>query len=200
MSLRDEQRNRSRQLIVDGAVEVFSELGFQGGTTREIATRANTTQGLVTHHFPSKEALWQAATDQLFLSFKTLGLERLTLATADTAEGIARELIRDHVRIAAGHSNLFRILVGDGNSNEARVGWVVDTHIKPLYDVFGEFWNVVDVQPENIASAFFIVAGAASMIFAIAGPAERLTGVNPTSEAEIDRHADFLARVLIPPT
>jgi TetR/AcrR family transcriptional regulator len=198
MSLRVEQRNRSRQTIVDAAVEVFSTYGYQAGTTREIAVRANTTQGLVTYHFPTKDLLWQAAIDQLFLSFRTLGIERLKLADADTAEDIARQLIRDYVRIAAGHANLFRMIVTAGDPDDARNVWAVNTHIRPLYDVFAEFCSAVDVRPENIGSAFFIVVGSASFIFAVPGHYRHLTGTDPTTEAEIDRHADFLSRVLIP--
>jgi TetR/AcrR family transcriptional regulator len=200
MSLRAEQRNRSRQTIVDAAVEVFATHGYQRGTTRDVAFRANTTQGLVTYHFPTKDLLWQAAIDQLFLSFRTLGIERLKLASANTAEDIARQLIREYVRIAAGHANLFRIIVTAGDANDARNVWAVNTHIRPLYDVFAEFCAAVDVRPENIGSAFFIVVGGASLVFAVPGHYQHLTGIDPTTEAEIDRHADFLARVLIPET
>jgi TetR/AcrR family transcriptional regulator len=198
MSVRIEQRNRSRQTIVDAAVEVFSTHGFQGGTTREVALRAKTTQGLVSYHFPTKDLLWQAAIDQLFLAFRTFGIERLKIANADTAEEIARELIRDYVHIAAGHANLFRMIVTSGDPNDARNVWAINTHMRPLYDVFADFCKAVDVRPENIGSAFFIVVGGASFVFAAPGHYQRLTGVDPTTEAEINRHADFLARVLIP--
>jgi TetR/AcrR family transcriptional regulator len=198
MSVRVEQRNRSRQTIVDAAVEVFSTHGYQGGTTREIALRAKTTQGLVTYHFPTKDLLWQAAIDQLFFSFRTLGIQRLKLASAETAEEIARQLIRDYVCIAAGHANLFRMIVTAGNPTDARNVWAVNTHIRPLYDIFADFCAAVDVRPENIGSAFFIVVGGASFIFSVPGHYEQLTGIDPMLEAEINRHGDFLARVLIP--
>jgi TetR/AcrR family transcriptional regulator len=198
MSSRVEQRNRSRQTIIDSAVEVFSEHGYQGGTTRDVALRAHTTQGLVTYHFPTKDLLWQAAIDQLFMSFRTLGIERLKIANADTAEEIARELVRDYVHIAAGHANLFRMIVTAGDASDARNVWAINTHMRPLYDVFAEFCAAVDVRPENIGSAFFIVVGGASFIYAVPGHYQQLAGIDPTTEAEIDRHADFLARVLIP--
>jgi TetR/AcrR family transcriptional regulator len=198
MTARIEQRNRTRQRIVEAAVEVFSAYGYEGGTTREVALRANTTQGLVSYHFPTKDSLWQAAIDQLFLAFRTFGIERLKLANSDTAEEIARALIRDYVHIAAGHANLFRMIVTAGDPDDARNVWAINTHMRPLYDVFAEFCAAVDVRPENIGSAFFIVVGGASFIFAAPGHYQRLTGVNPTTDAEIDRHADFLARVLIP--
>jgi AcrR family transcriptional regulator len=63
----------------------------------------------VSFHFPTKDSLWQAAIDQLFVAFRTFGIQRLQLANTDTAQDIARELIRDYVHIAAGHANLFRM-------------------------------------------------------------------------------------------
>jgi AcrR family transcriptional regulator len=198
MSIRLDQRTRSRQRIIDAAVEVFSERGYRGGTTREIAARAGLTQSLLTYHFASKDELWQAAIDQLFGTLRTFGIEQLRFAESGSADQLARQVIADFVRIAARHANLFRLLTDEGESNEARIGWVVDTHIKPLYDVFAEFCSAVDVKPENIPNAFFIVAGAASMLFTGAHLAERLTGRSPLGDREIDQHADFLARVLIP--
>ena len=46
-----------RAQIVRAAMEVFAELGFRGGTMKEIAARAGISQRGLVHHFASKEAL-----------------------------------------------------------------------------------------------------------------------------------------------
>jgi AcrR family transcriptional regulator len=49
-----------RQQILEAALDVFAEWGFEGATTKEIATRADVTHGLIYFYFPSKEELFAA--------------------------------------------------------------------------------------------------------------------------------------------
>ena len=50
-----------RQQILEAALDVFAEQGFEGATTKEIATRADVTPGLIYFYFPGKEELFLAA-------------------------------------------------------------------------------------------------------------------------------------------
>src|SRR4051794_12953499 len=58
----------TRGRILDAALDLFSELSFEGATTREIAARAGVTQPLLNYHFSSKDELWFAAVDRIFAS------------------------------------------------------------------------------------------------------------------------------------
>ena len=49
-----------RQQILEAALDVFAEWGFEGATTTEIATRAGVTHGLIYFYFSSKEELFAA--------------------------------------------------------------------------------------------------------------------------------------------
>lgn len=50
-----------RQQILDAALHVFAEQGFEGATTKDIAARADVTHGLIYFYFPSKEDVLIAA-------------------------------------------------------------------------------------------------------------------------------------------
>ena len=50
----------TRKRLLDAATRLFSDRGFEGVTTREIAADANTTLPSIPHHFGSKEGLYQA--------------------------------------------------------------------------------------------------------------------------------------------
>jgi len=50
-----------RQQILEAALEVFAEQGFDGATTKDIAARAEVTHGLIYFYFDSKEDLYLAA-------------------------------------------------------------------------------------------------------------------------------------------
>jgi AcrR family transcriptional regulator len=49
--------------IVKVAAELFSDKGFRGTTTKEIAERAGVSEAIIFRHFPSKEALYSAILD-----------------------------------------------------------------------------------------------------------------------------------------
>ena len=50
-----------RQQILEAALAVFAEQGFDGATTKDIAARAEVTHGLIYFYFESKEDLFLAA-------------------------------------------------------------------------------------------------------------------------------------------
>lgn len=52
-----------RQQIVDVASGLFSQRGFNGVTTKEIADRAGVSPAIIFRHFPSKEAIYSAILD-----------------------------------------------------------------------------------------------------------------------------------------
>jgi AcrR family transcriptional regulator len=51
---------RRREQILTAAIELFSERGFRGVTTRELATRLGVTEPVLYQHFPSKQDLYRA--------------------------------------------------------------------------------------------------------------------------------------------
>ena len=57
--------NRRAQLL-EAALNVFSEKGFDGATTKEIAAAAGVTEAIIFRHFPSKQALYQAVLESEF--------------------------------------------------------------------------------------------------------------------------------------
>lgn len=81
-----------RQQILEAALDVFAENGFEGATTKEIASRADVTQGLIYFYFPSKEDLFFAAFD-----YQAAQLAERMYGTIDTEgrppEGVLRDMI-----------------------------------------------------------------------------------------------------------
>lgn len=59
-------RERARGLIVQAAIEVFSERGVSGASVADITRRAGVAQGLVSYHFGGKEQLVTAVIDSWF--------------------------------------------------------------------------------------------------------------------------------------
>jgi AcrR family transcriptional regulator len=49
----------NRRAVLDAALTVFADLGFEAASTRAIAAAAGLEQGHLAYYFPSKAALWQ---------------------------------------------------------------------------------------------------------------------------------------------
>lgn len=54
-----------REAILNAAVPVFAEVGFQGTTTKMLAAHLGISEALLYQHFPSKEALYAAVQEHL---------------------------------------------------------------------------------------------------------------------------------------
>jgi TetR/AcrR family transcriptional regulator len=190
----------TRERLVSAAVAVFAERGFEAASTRAIAERAGTDQGLLTYHFPSKDALWRAAADRIFGELSKRFDPLVTSLEFDDPKKRARAAIREYVRYTAAHPELFRFMVDEGNRSNARMRWLVDTHVKPRFE-FMKTHGVVRATgiDESLAPhAFYALAGAGSLIFAVAPKCRRLSGLDPRKREAIEAHADFVARLMVP--
>lgn len=185
-------------------MSVFAERGFRAASTRDIAARADVTQGLLTYHFQSKDELWRAAADRIFLQLRD---EVLTLQPSDDTppRERARQAVVRYVRFAARHPELFRFMVDEGNTDSERMRWLVSEHLTPLFEGVRELASVIppsslDPTPDTLDAAhlYYVLAGAGSLVFASAAECRALTGVDPMEPAVIDRHADIVARLVVP--
>ncbi len=196
MNKREQQREQTRKRIVEAAIDCFAERGFRAASTREIASRADINQGLITYHFKSKDELWKAAADSLFGEFRRVVIDRRPSSESLDPSEQAREGIRQFVRFAAAHPELFRFMLEEGKSDDARMQWLVDTHLGPLYERLPKV--VANADGSLRAHMQYVLVGAGSVIFAIAPEVRRLTGLDPTKPQAIETHADIVARLLVP--
>lgn len=65
MQQRSEQVARTRERIIDAAVEVFTQRGARGTTMTEVARAADVATATVTNHFATPDLLLQAVVDRL---------------------------------------------------------------------------------------------------------------------------------------
>ena len=189
----------TRRRIVEAAVKAFADKGFDAASTREIARAAGVEQGLLTYHFPTKDALWRAAADRVFAVLRAGAGERLAALREVEPEERAREGIRHYVRTMAAHPEFFRFIVDQGNRSDARQRWLVDTHVKPGVEAMKQLGllRAIGADEGDLPHALFAMLGAGSLIFAVPQNCRRLTGVDPMKPEVIEAHADFVADLLL---
>jgi TetR/AcrR family transcriptional regulator, acrAB operon repressor len=61
---RTEKSERSRRMLLDSALHLFSRQGYRATTVRDIAEDAGVSTGNLYHHFPDKEAIFRALLDE----------------------------------------------------------------------------------------------------------------------------------------
>lgn len=66
-----ERTRRSRQSLLEAALELFSRQGFRGTTVRDIADRAGRSTGTFYHLFEDKEAIFRALLDRYWDAIKS---------------------------------------------------------------------------------------------------------------------------------
>ncbi|MEU7410828.1 helix-turn-helix domain-containing protein [Streptomyces sp. NPDC042638] len=88
-SVNEELRRRSRERLLQAAVELVGERGFEATTLGDIADRAGSARGLVSYYFPGKRQLVQSAVHRLMHRTLEEALEREP-RTDDGRERLAR--------------------------------------------------------------------------------------------------------------
>ncbi|MET9453214.1 TetR/AcrR family transcriptional regulator [Streptomyces cinerochromogenes] len=90
-SVNEELRRRSRERLLQAAVELVGEHGFEATTLGDIADRAGSARGLVSYYFPGKRQLVQSAVHRLMHRTLEEALEREP-RTEDGRERLARAI------------------------------------------------------------------------------------------------------------
>src|SRR6202048_4304232 len=198
-------RTDIREALLESALVEFGAKGFEGASTRAIASRVQAHQPQINYHFESKTALWTAAVDYLFgllreaiygvIPAKPDGVEVSALAAA-FADGIRR-----FVGFAAAHPELNQIMVHEGTAASGRLAWMTQTHVKPFFDGIRPAWQMLRdagvAAPIDHEILYYVLVGAASLPYVNAPEVRLLTGQDPNDPQWIDAHAEALGAILL---
>src|SRR5512139_587796 len=112
---RNADGQRTRQAILDAALDLFGDRGFFGTSLRDIARAVGVRESALYNYFPSKEALFEA----LIAAGQDSKMELLSAALdegADDPRAVLERLARVSLEDFASprQQQLFRILISDG--------------------------------------------------------------------------------------
>jgi AcrR family transcriptional regulator len=190
----------TRERILSAALEVFSERGFDGGSTTAIADRAGVTQPLLNYHFRTKDELWRAAVDRLFESLNATMTARIEGLRGVDERTTAELLVREFIWFSARNPQLHRIITQECKVDGPRMDWMVARHVRPLYDttvaVLGRLADQGHIPAIPAAHLYYIITGAGPTMFVLAPESRRLTGLDVSDDAVIEAHADAVCRLL----
>lgn len=154
--LRAEER---RRLIIEAAQQVFARSNLQGARTRDIAKAADVNEATLFQHFPSKEALFQAAVIEPLLETMQGMDERARIYEAarsnEEAEALARASVAEHLQSVI---KIFPLLLSALASDPELGRRIYQEQLAPLLHRRGEAMrNTIkpDLDPDMVATAIF---------------------------------------------
>jgi TetR/AcrR family transcriptional regulator len=199
------QQKRSivtQQKLLDAAIEAFSENGFKGTSTRDIAERAGVHHPLITYHFKNKDRLWQAAADRIFKDFThTLGAS-LQDHAHDSPKDRMAALIRAYVYYARSHPALHRVMVQEASYPNPRLDWLIETHLKPFFrltfDLLSELQQLGVAPQGNPRLLFNMIRLASGGLLALGNELKASSGIDVDNEETLEEIANMIVDVFLP--
>jgi TetR/AcrR family transcriptional regulator len=199
------QQKRSvvtQQKLLDAAIEAFSENGFKGTSTRDIAERAGVHHPLITYHFKNKDQLWRAAADYLFSDF-TLSLAKAVEEHRNMCpKKRMSALIRVYVNYAKAHPALHKVMIQEASSPSERLDWLVDAHLKPFFEVtFDMIKKLQDagVSPSgNPALLFSMIRLCSGGLLALGNELKRSSGIDIEDPETLDEISEMIINIFLP--
>jgi TetR/AcrR family transcriptional regulator len=191
----------TRDKIIAAAIEEFSQCGLRGASVSSIAEKAGIDHGLITHHFGSKEALWQTVLTQ-----STTELElalRDSLANSESVGAVdTLKLVKLHecfIRFITDRPYFTAIMshartdpgVEIDSMMERQVTWTQDILIR-LTRAAQAAGHYVEGDPAHLVLVFL---GAAARVHMMPLEVKRLTGRGPFSRSFMRDHIRLCRRL-----
>jgi TetR/AcrR family transcriptional regulator len=188
-----------RARLIDAALIEFAAHGFEGASTRAIATRAGAHQPQINYHFESKDELWKATIILLMDELDDL----VDAVNADTPRESFAGFIRAMVHLAATRPELNRIMIHEATSPSERLTWLVESQLRARTTPMLALWDHLLETGEAAAVprplVYHLLIGAASLLHANAPEARLLLQIEPTDSAMVEAHADAMVALFLPP-
>ncbi|NCF14586.1 MAG: TetR family transcriptional regulator [Gammaproteobacteria bacterium] len=199
------QQQRSvvtQQKLLDAAIEAFSENGFKGTSTRDIAERAGVHHPLITYHFKNKDRLWRAAADKVFRDFGRSLAASLEDHQDESPKQRMASMIKAYVYYARSQPALHKVMVQESSYPNPRLDWLIETHLKPLFDATAIM--IEELQKAGVAVQgnpmllFNMIRLSSGGLLALANEIKTSSGIDVESDETLDEISDMIVNVFLP--
>jgi AcrR family transcriptional regulator len=186
---RQRDAERSRQRLIDAALEEFGAKGYAGARVKDIAARARLNPQLITYYFGGKEGLYKAVGE------RWLELEQRFVDPAVPLD----ELIARYLAAALSNQQLTRLLVWEGlegpdaSAEHAPSAPAGSEDLSDMRRRQAEGELAPELDPAFVHLSFM---GAVTLAVAMPQLVRRVTGLDPTDPEFERRYAEQLRRIV----
>lgn len=199
------QQQRSvvtQQKLLDAAIQAFSENGFKGTSTRDIAERAGVHHPLITYHFKNKDKLWRAAADKVFRDFRRSLAESLEQHQHKSPKRRMASMIRAYVYYAKSQPALHKVMVQEASYPNPRLDWLIEEHLKPFFET--TFVMLEELQDLGIAVRgnpkllFNMIRLSSGGLLALGNELSVSSNIDVNTDETLDEISDMIVDVFLP--
>ena len=199
------QQQRSivtQEKLLDAAIEAFSENGFKGTSTRDIAERAGVHHPLITYHFKNKDELWRESADRIFRAFNISLVKAMAEVPEVDPKARAEAFVRTYVHFSRSQPALHKVILQEASYPSDRLDWLVENHLRPLFDEVHK--GLLELQglgiavPGSAALLFNMIRVSAGGLLALKLELKGTSGIDLDNDEEIDELANMIIRVFFP--
>ena len=188
--------------LLDAALEAFSENGFKGTSTRDIAERAGVHHPLITYHFKNKDKLWRAAADKIFRDFRHSLAASLENHQDECPKQRMASMIKAYVYYAKSQPALHKVMVQEASYPNPRLDWLIETHLAPFFEA--TFTMLEELQRAGVAVQgnpkllFNMIRLSTGGLLALANELQASSDLDVEDDATLDEIADMIVSVFLP--
>jgi len=199
------QQQRSvvtQQKLLDAAIEAFSENGFKGTSTRDIADRAGVHHPLITYHFKNKNQLWRAAADRIFREFNISLVKAMAEIPEIDPKAKAEAFVRTYLRFSRSQPALHKIILQEASYQSERLEWLIETHLRPLFEEVHKALTALQqigiAPPGNAALLFNMIRVCAGGLLALKLELKGTSNIDLDDDQQIEELGELIIRVFFP--
>ena len=181
-----------RSQILSVAVSLFSQKGFRGTTTKEIAHAAGVSEAMVFRHFATKEELYAAILDHKACSGGPMDLEQMVAGARErnddraVFEALALGALKHH----ESDPEFQRLLLHSALERHELAQMFFETFVRSVYDFLGSYIRerqragaIIKIDPAIVVRAFIGMVMHHSLNNNLWDPKRRLLNVSNETAA-----------------
>ncbi len=199
-SNRERQKAATRAQILEAAIHIFGDRGFDAASMGGIAEQAGVKKALVQYHFDTKEKLWHSAVEAIWRERDATLPEYLIPFSGAEGPGQIQTLLEQIMRFARDHPAWVEIMFHECTTPGPRLDWIVDHFVRSDFERALHFAEQAQANgvfpPCPPLELMHILSGALVYALKIAPLTQRATGVDPHSDAYLRSHVETLVSLL----
>lgn len=200
---REQQRAVDTKLnIVMAALAEFADKGFEAASIRTIAERTGLKHQLITYHFQSKQALWEAVAVHIFANLDWLRSERSDDALLSPIQKLRLEYFEIY-QTTVEHPEFHHFMLRENRPGSTRLRWISDQYLKPhfarLSPLIKAAQRAGDLPKGEPILLHYMVVSMITTLTAMGPDIEAIAGVKPTEPKTIQSFWKLIEAVLFKP-
>lgn len=192
----------TRLNILESALTIFSESGFEGATIRDIAARAGVNHAMINYYFNGKEELWRQSVDHLFakaddvLKFSDEEFQIL----AHDPQTFFKTVVSRYIRFCADHPDYTRVLMQESVCDSDRLGWAAKKYSKKHHSQIIALLRMAqdsELLPDvPLMPLVYIVLGSFHLRYALAPETKQIWGHDIFLPEHVDAHIQAVLQLV----